>query len=352
MKIPRFSILDAVTVRDYETPSDAVRKTVEAAKYAESLGYYRYWFPEHHGEMQFASAAPAILIGRIAEATRMIRVGAGGVMLLNHSPLVVAEQFATLESLYPGRIDLGLGRAVGSDKSREEKTKAALLRPSNITGDDFERYVRDVLEYLGSSSSDDKVLASPGKDTHVPLYLLSTGGLTAKLAGALGLPFAYATHIAPKSLLTSIQDYHESFRPSATLKMPYLIVSALASLAETDAQAQKNLTSFNQVRLTIARGGRRTLPPPVDSMEGLWTEQEAEIVGRKSAYGIIGSRETATGKIQSLLEQTRADELIFLTDTYYDEDRYRSFAMLAEIMHQFGQDAQRTAPNAESVTLT
>ena len=239
MKTPILSALDFVTIRRDEDASKAIAQSVELAQYLEKLGYCRFWVPEHHGLEFFASSSPAVLIGHIAGATKSIRVGSGGVMLFNHAPLVIAEQFGILASIYPGRIDLGVGRAVGSATLKEPIYKEALRRGPQATGDSFPKLVAELQLYLGAEQQDQMIRAYPGQNTHVPIYLLSSSGYNAQLAGELGLPLAFATHIKPDNLIPSVNLYRELFHPSRVLSKPYVMVTALALAAETDEEAHK-----------------------------------------------------------------------------------------------------------------
>lgn len=332
MKTPIISILDFVMIREGEDPGKAIARSVGLAQHVEKLGYHRFWLPEHHGVTAFASASPAVLIEHIAGLTHSIRVGAGGVMLLNHPPLIIAEQFGTLESIYPGRIDLGLGRAVGSQGPREPITKEALRRDPQITGDNFPEFVAELQRYLGGSQQEQAVKATPGQDTNVPIYLLSSSGYNAQLAGVLGLPFAFAAHIKPDHLISSINLYRESFRPSASLSEPYVMIAVSVLAAEEDEEAQSSFTSVQQLYLAGVRNSPTKLAPKVDSMDKIWTEEEKHTLEPRIRSAIVGSRATVRQKIQSLLEQTEADELIFWSETYENADRHRSYNILAEVV--------------------
>jgi luciferase family oxidoreductase group 1 len=335
LRTPIISALDLVAVRQGKTPSEAIARSVELAQHVEKLGYHRFWVPEHHNVALFASCAPAVLIGYIAGATESIRVGAGGVMLLNHAPLVIAEQFGTLESIYPGRIDLGLGRAAGSSSAQEEMMKKVLRRDPRATGDNFPEWLAELQRYLGPEQENQEVKSGPGQGTNVPLYLLSSSGYSAQLAGELGLPFAFAAHIASQNLESSVNLYRQHFRPSETLKRPYVMIATLAFAAETDKEAQKSFTSMQQLYLAAVRSKidatqtQNQLLPPVESMEELWSEREKQTVEKSMQSAIVGDRRTVGAAIQSLVQQTGADELIFWSEAYSYADRLRSYTILA-----------------------
>ncbi|WP_213807273.1 LLM class flavin-dependent oxidoreductase [Granulicella sp. dw_53] len=330
MKTPIFSALDFVMVRQGDDAGKAIAQSVELARYLEKLGYHRFWVPEHHGVESFASANPAVLIGHIAGATKSIRVGAGGVMLFNHPPLVIAEQFGTLASIYPGRIDLGVGRAVGSATPKEPIYKEALRRDPQLSGDSFPRHVAELQLYFGAEEPDQQIRAYPGQNTNVPIYLLSSSGYNAQLAGELGLPLAFATHIKPDNLIPSVKLYREHFRPSKFLSEPYVMVTALALAADTDEEAHRSFTSVEQLFLASIRNGPPKLPPKVDSMDGLWSEEEKQAVGQRMKSAILGDPATVRRSLQALLQETQADELMLWSTAYDPAERFRSYEILAE----------------------
>jgi luciferase family oxidoreductase group 1 len=330
MKHPLVSVIDFVSLRLNESPTDAITRATNFAKEVERLGYFRYWIPEHHAAPSLASACPAILISRIAEATRSIRVGAGGVMLLNHSPMVVAEQFGTLEWMFPGRIDLGLGRAVGTSKVLEEATKKALRRDSTIAGDDFPELVKELMHYLGPKQQDQLVEVSPGQDTNVPIFLLSSSGYSAQLAGEMGLPFAFAAHISSANLMSSVSLYREHFRPSKVLDRPYVMVATVACAAESDRDAQRCMTTFIQFEINVRRNQSAKLRPPVENLNEIVNDEERQTIDRRLQRAIVGGRETVRRSLQSLIEETGADELFFFSQIYDDADRFLSYSILAE----------------------
>jgi luciferase family oxidoreductase group 1 len=257
-------------------------------------------------------------------------------MLLNHAPLVVAEQFGTLESIYPGRIDLGLGRAAGASPVQEETMKKVLRRDPQATGDNFPEWLAELQRYLGPELENQEVKSGPGQGTNVPVYLLSSSGYSARLAGELGLPFAFAAHIASHNLESSLNLYRQHFRPSKTLKQPYVMVAIFALAAETDEEARKSFTSAQQFYLAAVRSkaigtqSQEKLLPPVESMDALWSESEKQAVEKARSSAIVGSRKTVGAAIQSLLQKTGADELIFWSDAYDYTERLRSYTILAE----------------------
>jgi luciferase family oxidoreductase group 1 len=321
------SVLDLVGMRPSELPGSAIARSVDLARHVEQLGYRRYWLAEHHSIAGLACSATAVLIGHIAAATKTIRVGSGGVMLPNHAPLVVAEQFGTLEALFPGRIDLGLGRAPGGDFA----TMRALRRDLHQSGDDFPALLDELREYLGPERPGQAVRAIPGQGTNVPITLLGSSGFSAQLAAMLGLPFAFAAHFAPDYLYTAAQMYRDRFQPSMVLRRPYLMVGVQVIAAETDAVARRLFTTPQQRFLQLIRNRPVELLPPVDSMEPLWQDWERAAVESKLGAAIVGSEATVKAGIERLVEDTGADELIVVTDTYDPVDRLESYRRVAGI---------------------
>jgi luciferase family oxidoreductase group 1 len=321
------SVLDLVGMRTAEPVGEAVARSVELARHVEQWGYKRYWLAEHHAIAGLACAATAVLIGHIAGATKTMRVGSGGVMLPNHAPLVVAEQFGTLEALYPGRIDLGLGRAPGGDF----QTMRALRRDSRQSGDDFPELLEELRSYLGPVKPGQAVKAIPGQGSNVPITLLGSSGFSAQLAGRLGLPFAFAAHFAPDYLYAAAELYEEQFRPGETLDKPYLMVAVAVIAAETDAAARRLFTTAQQRFLRLIRNQPVELLPPVDSMEPLWTEWERAAVESKLGAAIVGSDATVKAGLEKLVRETGASEVIVVTDTYEPADRLESYRRVAGI---------------------
>ncbi|WP_312931699.1 LLM class flavin-dependent oxidoreductase [Pseudomonas sp.] len=325
-----YSVLDLVPVRDDAGPAQSLHNSLDLARHAERLGYNRFWVAEHHNMDGIASSATAVLIGYLAGGTSSIRVGSGGVMLPNHAPLVIAEQFGTLASLYPGRIDLGLGRAPGSD----QMTARALRRERSGSADDFPEDVEELSRYLGPRTDDQKVIAVPGYDTDVPLWLLGSSLYSAQLAGMRGLPYAFASHFAPRYLHEAIRTYRNHFKPSTVLDKPYVMLGVPMVVAETDEHAEYLATSVYQRILALMRGQSLMQRPPVKSMDGLWLPHEREAVSSFLGLAMIGSPQKVKAKVDVLLEQTGADELIFTCDLYEHADRLRSYELLAQALKQ------------------
>ena len=321
------SVLDLVGMRPDETAGSAIARSVDLAQHVERLGYTRYWLAEHHSIAGLACSATSVLIGHVAGATKTIRVGSGGVMLPNHAPLVVAEQFGTLDALYPGRIDLGLGRAPGGDFA----TMRALRRDSQQNGDDFPQLLQELQGYLGPEKPGQTVKAFPGQGSNVPITLLGSSGFSAQLAARLGLPFAFAAHFAPDYLYAAARLYREQFRPSATLQKPYFIAAVQVIAAETDAAAKRLFTTPQQRFLRLIRNQPVELPPPVDSMAPLWQEWEREAVEQKLGAAIVGSEATVKAGIEKLVNATGASEVIAVTDLYEHADRLQSYRRLAGV---------------------
>jgi luciferase family oxidoreductase group 1 len=314
-------------MRAGEGASSAIARSVDLARHVEQLGYTRYWLAEHHSISGLACSATPVLIGHVAGATKTIRVGSGGVMLPNHAPLVVAEQFGTLEALYPGRIDLGLGRAPGGDFA----TMRALRRDLRQTGDDFPALLEELRTYLGPERPGQAVRAIPGQGSNVPTTLLGSSGFSAQLAAMLGLPFAFAAHFAPDYLYAAARMYREQFRPSEALRSPHLMVGVQVIAAETDAAARRLFTTPQQRFLRLIRNQPVELLPPVDSMEPLWQELERAAVENRLGAAIVGSDATVRAGLQKLVNDTAADEVIVVTDTYEHADRLESYRRVAAI---------------------
>ena len=321
------SALDLVGMRSGESARSAIGRSVDLAQHLEQWGYKRYWLAEHHSISGLACSATPVLIGHVAAATKTIRVGSGGVMLPNHAPLVVAEQFGTLDALYPGRIDLGLGRAPGGDFH----TMRALRRDSKQSGEDFPALLDELRTYLGPEKPGQVVKAIPGQGSNVPITLLGSSGFSAQLAGMLGLPFAFAAHFAPEYLYAAAQLYREHFRPSEALRRPYLMVGVQVIAADTDAAAQRLFTTPQQRFLRLIRNQPVELLPPVDSMEPLWRDWERAAVESKLGAAIVGANATVQAGLQKLVSDTGADEVIIVTDTYDHADRLGSYRRVADL---------------------
>jgi luciferase family oxidoreductase group 1 len=321
------SVLDLVGMRAGEPAGSAIARSVDLAQHVEQWGYQRYWLAEHHSISGLACSATPLLIGHVAGATKTIRVGSGGVMLPNHAPLVVAEQFGTLEELYPGRIDLGLGRAPGGDS----RTMRALRRDLQQRGGDFPELLEELQAYLGPERPGQVVKAIPGQGSNVPITLLGSSGFSAQLAGLSGLPFAFAAHFAPEHRYAAARLYRQHFRPSAALRKPHLMLAVPVIAAETDAAARRLFTTPQQRFLRLIRNQPVELLPPVDSMDPLWREWERQAVENKLGAAIVGSNATVMAGLEKLVRDTGADEVIVVTDTYEHADRLHSFQRVADI---------------------
>lgn len=310
-----------------EAPGSAIARSVDLAQHVESWGYRRFWLAEHHSIAGLACSATPVLIGYVAGATSTIRVGSGGVMLPNHAPLVVAEQFGTLEALFQGRIDLGLGRAPGGDFH----TMRALRRDLGQSGDDFPELLEELRTYLGEEKPRQAVKAIPGQGSHVPITLLGSSDYSARLAAMLGLPFAFAAHFAPDLLIEAARLYRVHFRPSEVLQQPWLMVGVQVIAAETDAEARRLFTTPQQRFLRLIRNQPVELLPPVDSMDTVWNDWERVAVESKLRAAIVGSNATVQAGLEQLVAATGADEVIAVTDTWNHEARLESYRRVAEI---------------------
>jgi luciferase family oxidoreductase group 1 len=324
----RYSILDLAPVKADGTIAESFRNTLDLAQHAERWGYTRFWLAEHHNMPGIASAATSVLIGYVSGGTSTIRVGSGGIMLPNHSSLVIAEHFGTLETLYPGRIDLGVGRAAGTDAL----TARALSRGFSNAEEDFPRQVSELLAYLAPAATGQKLKAVPGAGTNVPVWLLGSSTYSAQLAAMMGLPFAFASHFAPELLLEAIHLYRSKFKPSPYLQRPYVMAGVPLIAADTDEEANRLATSPALRFLKLLRGEPIFTPPPVSSMEGLWSEVEKHIVQSKLKVSVVGGPETLRLKLSAFLTATEADELIFTSDVYDHAARLRSFEIGGNVM--------------------
>ncbi len=320
------SVLDLAPITAGATAADAFRNTLDLARHAERLGYTRYWLAEHHNMPGVASAATAVVIGHVAAGTSTIRVGAGGVMLPNHSPLVIAEQFGTLESLFPGRIDLGLGRAPGTDPL----TARALRRRSDLDADTFPDDVVELMAYFRSAAIGQPIRAVPGAGLKVPIWLLGSSLFSAQLAASLGLPFAFASHFAPDLLLQALHMYRALFKPSEWLAAPYTMAGVAVFAAATDAAARRLMTSAQQQFLALRRGRPGQLPPPVDSMNELWTPTERAGVERALSLAIAGSPGTVELGLRRFAAETGVDEVMVTSQIFEHSARVRSYEIVAE----------------------
>lgn len=325
------SVLDLVPVIEGDEPGDALRKSIDLIRHAEALGYNRYWVAEHHNMVGIASAATSVVIGQLAAATSTIRVGSGGIMLPNHAPLVIAEQFGTLEALFPGRIDLGLGRAPGTD----QMTLRALRR-NPMAADSFPQDVLEIQALFAPAGPNQAVRAVPGAGLDVPLWILGSSLFGAQLAAELGLPYAFASHFAPDALIQALAVYRERFKPSEQQATPYAMPGINVIAAETDAEARYLATSLQQRFVGMVRGARGKLQPPLDDIESYWSPAEKAHVQGMLRYAFIGSPETLTRELSAFLATTRADEIMVTAPIFDHEARKRSFSILAEIAPQLG----------------
>jgi luciferase family oxidoreductase group 1 len=319
-----FSVLDLSPIPAGSTAADAFRHSRELAQHAEKLGYLRFWLAEHHNMTGIASAATSVVIGHVAAGTSTIRVGSGGVMLPNHAPLVIAEQFGTLASLFPGRIDLGLGRAPGTDQT----TARALRRDLQGSADNFPDDVVELQRYFADPVEGQRVRAVPGAGLNVPIWLLGSSTFSAQLAAALGLPFAFASHFAPDYLLTALQVYRTQFRPSKQLDRPYAMVGVNVFAADTTEEAEFLFTSLQQQFINLRRGTPGQLPPPVKQIP--WNEGERAGVDHSLACSVIGDQRQVEAGLASLIEQTQPDELMVTAQIYDHAARLRSFDITAQ----------------------
>ena len=326
--IPPLSVLDLAPIVAGSDAVTALHNSLALARHAEALGYRRFWVAEHHNMDGVASAATAVLIGQIARATERIRVGSGGIMLPNHAPLTVAEQFGTLASFFPGRIDLGLGRAPGTDGP----TMRALRRHlSSAAEDRFPQDVQELQAYLGPAREGQVVRAIPGQGTEVPIWLLGSSLYSAQLAAYLGLPFAFASHFAPDLLMQALEIYRAQYRPSARHPEPHAMVGLNVIVADSDEQAQRLFTSLQQRFLGMQRGQRGPLPPPVDDMDALWSPAEKAGVARMLAESVVGSPVTVRAGLRATAERTGADEFIVASALHDFDARLRSYELLAQL---------------------
>ena len=325
-----FSVLDLAPINLGSTPSESFRNSLSLAQHVERLGYHRYWLAEHHNMPGIASAATSVVIGYIAGGTSTLRVGAGGIMLPNHAPLVIAEQFGTLESLFPERIDLGLGRAPGSDRV----TAHALRRTLHSDGDDFPELLEELRFFFGRPVENQKVQAIPGAGMNIPIWLLGSSGFSARLAGQLGLPFAFAGHFSPDYILPAMKIYRDAFEASDNLEEPYAMLAMNVIAADTDEEAQFLATTQFQSFLRVTRGMPGQMLPPVESMDGIWTAEEKAAVESRLGGSIIGSAATVKKGLERILAETDADELMVNAMIFDHAARLRSYEIVAEVRKQ------------------
>lgn len=322
------SVLDLAQVNQGSTVGAALRHSIELARHVEQLGFHRFWLAEHHGMPGIASAATSVVMSQVLSATETIRVGAGGIMLPNHSPLVIAEQFGTLEALFPGRVDLGLGRAPGSDPL----TARALRRDAMEAAERFPADVRELIGYFEGSIS--TVRAVPGEGAHVPVWILGSSTFGAQLAAALGLPYAFASHFAPGQLRQAIKLYRERFEPSPRHEASHLMLAMNVCIADTVTEAQRLATSKQQAFIALRRGQPVELPPPVDDLR--LSLQDRAMLGSVLTCSAVGDPSKVRGELRAFAEQTQTDELIVVSQIFDAEARFRSFELLANIIDDLG----------------
>ena len=320
-----FSVLDLAPIVAGKTAADAFRSTVDLACHVERLGYRRYWLAEHHNINGIASSATAVLIGLVASHTQTLRVGSGGIMLPNHAPLIIAEQFGTLETLYPGRIDLGLGRAPGSDGATQHA-----LRRGPRSGLEFPQLLDELRGFFAPERPGQPVRAIPGAGLDIPIWLLGSSDFSARLAAELGLPFSFAGHFSPEGM-AAMRLYRHLFKPSATLAKPYAMIGVPVIAAPTDEEAQF-LSSTQQLKfLSLIRGNRLQLQPPVQDIDNHWNEMERAAVAQRLGASIVGGPETVKRKLETLIAQTEADEVMIVSDFYEHAHRLRSYEIVANL---------------------
>ncbi|KTA78734.1 luciferase-like monooxygenase [Aeromonas salmonicida] len=321
-----YSVLDLVPVPEGSHPAESFRRSLDLAQHAERWGYQRYWLAEHHNMPGIASAATAVLIGHLAGGTKTLRLGAGGIMLPNHAPLVIAEQFGTLASLYPDRIDLGLGRAPGTD----QRTMQALRRQRSGDVDEFPADVRELMSYFGDETG--AVQAVPGQGLHLPIWLLGSSLYSAQLAASMGLPFGFASHFAPGLLLQALEIYRAQYRPSVRWPKPYAVVCINMIAADSEREARFQFTTVQQQFLRLYRGDAGKLPAPVAGLGEEWSPRELMAMEQTLARSLVGDRDQVRHGLKALLAETGADELMF-NGTIVDQGaRLRSFEIAAELM--------------------
>lgn len=327
----KYSVLDLAVVTEGDSRADAISKSRDLAQHVEGLGYTRFWMAEHHNMENIASSATSVLIGHIAEATDSLRIGSGGVMLPNHSPLIVAEHYGTLATIYGDRIDLGLGRAPGTDQ-----TTAQAIRPDRMQQvHQFPQNVQNIQQYLSAKNSTSDVRAIPGEGTEVPLWILGSSTDSAHLAAALGLPYVFASHFSPQQLHAALKVYREKFEPSDQLAEPYVMPCVNVIIAGTDEQANYLSTSLKQMFMGVVTGERNPMPPPVDDINTVWNLQTKMAVEQMLKYTFVGSKATVEKQLSDFVEQTEADEIMTATYIYDHEQRLKSHKLFAEIMNNW-----------------
>ncbi|MEX0929380.1 MAG: LLM class flavin-dependent oxidoreductase [Balneolales bacterium] len=322
------SVLDLAVVTEGNTIADAIRNSRDLAVHAEQYGYKRFWMAEHHNMENIASAATTLLLGHVAEATKSIRIGSGGIMLPNHSPLIIAEQFGTLATMYPGRVDLGLGRAPGTDQAT-----AYAIRPDRMK--EVQRFPENVVmlqKYL--SSGNGNIRAIPGEGTNIPIWILGSSTDSAFLAAELGLPYAFASHFSPQQLMAALRIYREHFKASRQLEQPWVMPCVNIIAADTDEQAHFLSTSMKQMFMGVVTGNRSPMPPPVDDMEAIWSLPQKMAVEQMLSCSFIGGTGKLKTELGRFLEETGADEIMVASYVYDHQQRLQSHRLIAEVMHE------------------
>ncbi|QLE00963.1 LLM class flavin-dependent oxidoreductase [Galbibacter sp. BG1] len=326
----KFSVLDLVPVTQGSSPLQAMQNSLDLARRTEELGYYRFWVSEHHNMESLVSSATVVLLGYLAQGTSKMRIGSGGVMLPNHAPLIVAEQFGTLATLYPNRIDLGLGRAPGTD----QLTAQALRRGKQESVQDFPNDIEELQSYFSSENEDSKVRAIPGEGLDIPIYLLGSSTFSADLAAKKGLPYAFASHFAPAQLFNALDIYKNEFKPSEKLKDPYAMACVNIIAADTDEEAHRLATSLYQFAMGIITNTRRPLPPPIDTMDEVWTPDQEAMIKNMMYFTFIGSKETIEKELSKFIKATEVKEIIAVSHIYDHGARLKSYEILSGIFAQ------------------
>jgi len=322
----KYSVLDLAGVIEGQSVLQSFKNSMELAQYAEKLGYTRYWLAEHHNMPNIASSATSVLMGYIAGGTQKIRVGSGGVMLPNHSSLVIAEQFGTLETLYPGRIDLGVGRAPGTDQI----TAQALGRNPLTINEHFPRQIKELQTYFSSENRESKVRAFPGEGLNIPIYMLGSSTDSAWLAAEMGLPYAFAAHFAPDYMKAAFSIYEDNFTPKGGLQTPYKMMGVNVIAADSDEEAEYLATTLFQTFVNLIRNERKPYQPPVEDMDAIWSPMEAAYVSQKLSHTLIGSRETIRKQLEGLWEIYHFDEIIAVCHVYEHRKRLETYKILKE----------------------
>lgn len=322
-----YSVLDLATVVEGQTPADSFRHSLDLAQKVEKLGYTRYWLAEHHNMPSVASSATSVLIGFIAGGTKTIRVGSGGIMLPNHAPLIVAEQFGTLASLYPDRIDLGLGRAPGTDQ-----LTAMAIRGENMHGaHHFPSDIKRLQQFFSEDNFDSKVRAIPGEGLDIPIWVLGSSTDSARVAAAMGLPYAFASHFAPTYFMEAIKLYRENFQPSENLSEPYVLACVNVIAADTDREAERLSTSVKRMFMGIVTGKRSLLQPPVDSMDDIWNVYEEQAVNQMLTYSFIGGPGKLKNDVESFIERTGVNEVMATSHIFDHQARLKSYQIFSDV---------------------